>query len=83
MSGNNHKLTNIELASKIATLYNQRIRDAQKDFLSKMQGAAPKDAKTQFTTPLDLTQDWVSYMTDFFQRSVLFCDTMRQRGNNF
>jgi hypothetical protein len=83
MSGNNHKLTNIELASKIVTLYNQRIRDAQKNFLSKMQDAAPKDIKTSFKTPLDLTQDWISYVTDFYQRSVLFWDTIRQRGNIF
>jgi pimeloyl-ACP methyl ester carboxylesterase len=83
MSGNNHKLTNIELASKIGTLYNQRIRDAQKNFLSKMQDAAPKDIKTSFKTPLDLTQDWISYVTDFYQRSVLFWDTIRQRGNIF
>lgn len=81
---NNDKFTNlIELASKISSLYNQRILDAQKEFLGKMQSAAPKDLIPSVTTPLNLSQDWVSYMADFFQRSVLFWDTMRQRGNNF
>src|ERR1700757_3637311 len=84
MSDNTDKLTNlIELASKIGSGYNQRILDAQKEFLSKIQSAVPKDIKTSFTTPPNLPQNWLSYMTDFFQRSVLFWDTMRQRGNIF
>lgn len=78
------KFTNlVELASKIGSLYNQKIFDAQKEFFGKIQGAAPKDIKTSFTTPLNLPQDWLSYMIDFLQRSVLFWDTIRQRGNIF
>ena len=34
-------------------------------------------------TPLDLWRDINSYWLDFTQRSVLFWDTLRQRGNNW
>ncbi len=84
MSDNIDKFTNlVELASKIGSVYNQKILDAQKELLNKMWSAAPKDIKPSFTTLMNLPQDWLSYMTDFFQRSVLFWDTIRQRGNIF
>ena len=35
------------------------------------------------TSPLDLWRDASTYWLDFTQRSVLFWDTLRQRGNNW
>ncbi|KPK03409.1 MAG: poly(3-hydroxybutyrate) depolymerase [Betaproteobacteria bacterium SG8_39] len=34
-------------------------------------------------TPWDLWRDWQAYSIDLAQRSVLFWDTLRQRGNNY
>src|SRR5438309_2076576 len=41
-----------------------------------IQSAAPK-------TPWNLWQDGADYALDFAQRSALFWDTLRQRGNNY
>jgi hypothetical protein len=73
----------IQLASRISSLYNQRILDPHKELLNKMRSAAPKDIKTSPKTPLNLPQDWLSYMSDSFQRSVLFWDTIGQGGDDF
>ncbi len=42
-----------------------------------------KEMFAQPKAPWDLWSDWYEYTTDFTQRSILFWDTLRERGNNF
>jgi len=72
-----------QLGARIANLYSQKILDAQQEYFS-CQAKALESLMTQpaakAETPLAA---WPAYVTDMFQRSVLFWDTLRQRGNNF
>ena len=75
-----------DLASKVAAVFqkraavaldhfNERVRAAWKDQLS---GMTPTPA-----TPWDVWAGGARYATDFAQRTMLFWDTLRQRGNDF
>ena len=54
---------------------NERIRKAQDEYI--------KALSTQPMAPWDLWQTRYEYTVDLAQRSVLFWDTLRQRGNNW
>ena len=69
-----------DLMGKIGRLYADRVLEAQKDFSEEIQKSVPDQKKAISGNPW---QDWVSYATDFAQRSVLFWDTMRERGNRY
>jgi pimeloyl-ACP methyl ester carboxylesterase len=75
-----------DLGSKVAAVFqkrsavalehfNERVRAAWKDNLS---GLEPKPA-----TPWDAWAGAARYATDFAQRTILFWDTLRRRGNDF
>src|SRR3974377_2055621 len=75
-----------DLASKVAAVFqkraavaldhfNERVRAAWKDHLS---GMTPRPA-----TPWDVWAGGARYATDFAQRTILFWDALRQRGNDF
>ena len=55
--------------------FNQRVSTAYADHIAALM--------TQPMTPWDMWTNWAQYTTDFVQRSVLFWDTLRMRGNNF
>jgi pimeloyl-ACP methyl ester carboxylesterase len=73
-----------QLGCKITPLYTLRLLSAQNAFLSSAQTAA---AETLSAIPAgkeeNTWQAWTNYVIDSFQRSILFWDTLRQRGNNF
>jgi pimeloyl-ACP methyl ester carboxylesterase len=69
------------LGGKIAHLYTRRVLEAQKDFVCSAQEAAA-EAVTALPTG-EPARAWAAYATDCLQRSVLFWDALRQRGNNF
>ncbi len=75
-----------DISGKVAQAYQRRINLAQEHFRERM-GKAFKGnlgglaAKT--LTPADVWASWSQYSTDFAQRSILFLDTLRERGNNF
>ena len=69
-----------ELMGKIGRLYTDRITEAQKNFSEEIQKSV-MDKKQDI--PVNPWQDWLSYATDFAQRSVLFWDTIRERGNTY
>ena len=72
-----------DLMGKIGRLYTTRALEAQKNFLGHMQKAA-MDVKTPETSASENPwQTWASYVTDCAQRSVLFWDVLRERGNNY
>ena len=74
-----------DIATKVASLLQKRIRNAQTNYQERVQQAL-KGSAEQFPaalmTPPDM-QAGYRYAVDFLQRSILFCDTLRQRGNNF
>jgi len=54
--------------------FNERVRAAYKDEIADLIGKP--------ISPWEIWTNWLQYSTDFMQRSVLFWDTLRQRGNN-
>jgi pimeloyl-ACP methyl ester carboxylesterase len=75
-----------DISTKVAQLYQKRTKVAQ-DHFSKRLTAAYTDCaaglSSQPITPVEAWTNWYSYATDFAQRTILFWDTLRQRGNNF
>jgi pimeloyl-ACP methyl ester carboxylesterase len=72
-----------DLTGKIGQLFVNRIINAQKDFMGHMQRAIVDRKSMESTVSGNPVQDWGSYVTDFAQRSALYWDTMRERGNNY
>lgn len=70
------------LQRRIADVYRTRCADAAQTYLDTMARAAQTwlDAARPLT-PLQAWSDAARYWTDFPQRSLLFWDTLRQRGN--
>ena len=75
-----------EISGKVAQAYQRRINLAQEHFRERM-GKAFKGnlggLAAKPLTPADVWASWSQYSTDFAQRSILFLDTLRERGNNF
>jgi pimeloyl-ACP methyl ester carboxylesterase len=75
-----------EISSKVARLLQKRVSLAQEHYKERVQKAL-SDLATDFMqrpmTPWEAMIGWYNYSVDFAQRSVLFWDTLRQRGNNF
>jgi pimeloyl-ACP methyl ester carboxylesterase len=62
-----------------------RVREAQTQCagsVRKAYDALAQKARTP-TTPLEAWRQWHDYGVDFVQRSILYWDTLRQRGNNW
>ena len=73
-----------EVSSKVAQLLQKRVSLAQeryKERVQKVLSDAAADFKQRPLTPWDAMMGWYNYSVDFAQRSVLFWDTLRQRGN--
>ena len=71
----------IGLMGKLGRLYAARALEAQKSFLDHLQKAALDPETAVAVVPESPWQAWASYLTDAAQRSVLFWDTLRERGN--
>jgi len=73
----------MELAGNIFERFCTGTLEAQRNFLDHCREAVLEGSGA---AAKDLTNPWQflnSYLTDSFQRSVLFWDTMRRRGDNF
>lgn len=78
------KITDIsDLASKIGRLYTIRTIGAWKTFQEHVQDAIIEATPSEGMPLEDPWNAFTSYAFDFVQRSVLFWDCLRQRGNNF
>ncbi|MDV7212508.1 DUF3141 domain-containing protein [Azotobacter beijerinckii] len=74
------------ISSKAKQLFDKRAQIAQENFKERMHKACEKemaDLMASPPAPWDLWNAWYRYGVDAAQRSVLFWDTMRQRGNNY
>jgi pimeloyl-ACP methyl ester carboxylesterase len=75
-----------DIASKVAQVFQARAKLAQERFSERIEKACSEHLTgltAQPATPWDFWSGGIRYATDFAQRSVLFWDTLRQRGNNF
>src|SRR4051794_11661758 len=70
------------LSSKISQVLQKRLEIAQKQLNERVQSAFANNVPSA-ATPWDLWSAGARYAIDFAQRSVLFWDTMRKRGNQF
>jgi pimeloyl-ACP methyl ester carboxylesterase len=75
-----------DISAKVTMLFQRRMQLAQERFNERVQAAYKEqiaDLIGKPTSPWEIWTNWVQYSMDFVQRSVLFLDTLRQRGNNF
>jgi pimeloyl-ACP methyl ester carboxylesterase len=76
-----------DIATKVALLFRKRAEVAQAQFAQRLSHAVEDDGvRDLFASPAAgarVFADWTSYAVDATQRSILFWDTIRQRGNNF
>ncbi|WP_201274072.1 DUF3141 domain-containing protein [Microvirga brassicacearum] len=77
-----------ELASaqtKVAQVYQERCTNALQRYLDAVNAASAPSSKDSIhaMSPPELWRDAGAYWLDFTQRSILFWDTLRQRGNNW
>jgi pimeloyl-ACP methyl ester carboxylesterase len=70
-----------DLMGKIGRLYTERATQAQKAFMEHMQKVVVDPKLAIGVPPENPWQSWTSYVTDAAQRSVLFMDILRERGN--
>jgi len=75
-----------DLSGKVARLFQKRVKIAQDQFKERVQKAYNEHVADLTAKPVNawnIWTDWYQYSIDTWQRSVLFCDTLRQRGNNY
>ena len=75
-----------ELSAKVAHLFQRRMKIAQDLFAERARKAYEAHAEAlapRAATPWGPWEGWRRYSVDLAQRSVLFWDTLRQRGNAF
>jgi pimeloyl-ACP methyl ester carboxylesterase len=75
-----------DLTAKVSLLYRKRTQLAQERFKARTEQAFKDqiaDLMTRPMAPWDIWSQWLEYSTDLAQRTILFWDTLRQRGNNF
>jgi hypothetical protein len=75
-----------DLSAKVTLLLQKRVKLAQERYNERAQNAlknAAAELQAQPVMPWEAWTRWNNYAVDLAQRSVLFLDTLRQRGNNF
>jgi len=75
-----------DISTKVTQLFQKRAKLAQEHFTERLSKAYSDNVAGLADKPLaptDVWSHWYQYSTDFAQRSILFWDTLRERGNNF
>jgi pimeloyl-ACP methyl ester carboxylesterase len=75
----------IRISRSVADLLQRRMRDAAERYASRVRAAqaACRDAVAAPKTPLEFARQWGEYQIDAAQRTVLYWDTLRRRGNQW
>jgi pimeloyl-ACP methyl ester carboxylesterase len=77
----------LSISRGVATVLERRVREAYSDYATRIRRAqaayAASAAPAGAAAPQQALRDWWQYNIDFVQRSILFWDTLRQRGNNW
>lgn len=74
------------ISAKAARLLHKRTRIARENFQERVRKSYETEMAglmAKSLTPWSLWSDWYRYGVDFAQRSILFWDTLRQRGNAY
>ena len=73
-----------DIATKVQVVFRKRAALARERFAERLRAAFASNATAAAPpTPWSAWTGWYDYSVDFAQRSILFWDTLRQRGNNF
>ena len=72
-----------DISRQVASLLDKRVRTARARYTKRMQSAAAAAAVRSLKSPFDAWADIGRYSLDALQRSLLFSDTLRERGNNW
>ena len=75
----------ISISRNVASTFDRRIKDESKAYLQRVgtaQRAFFQDGPG-IKGPQQIAVDWMQYAVDFAQRSLMFLDTLRKRGNNW
>ena len=74
-----------EVSAKVAQILQTRTKTALERYGKRLQQAGEQQlaASASPRSPLQAATSGAQYAVDFAQRSILFWDTLRQRGNNF
>jgi hypothetical protein len=81
-----HLARSYDLATKVSRVFQTRAKLAQERFTGSVQQSFAEHVAPLLgrpMTPWDFWAGWSRYAVDFTQRSALFWDTLRQRGNTF
>ena len=75
----------VRISRTVADKFQRRVADARASYDARIRGAqaAFAAAAPRHKTPADFWRDAGQYQVDFIQRSILFMDTLRQRGNQW
>ena len=75
-----------DITTKVSAVFSKRAGLAQERFRTRLQDAYQDNLSNGFlqpASPADMWKQWYDYAADATQRSVLFWDALRQRGDNF
>jgi uncharacterized protein DUF3141 len=75
-----------DLSAKVARVFQTRAKLAHERFAERWKASFAEHVTPLFEKPVSPWEAWTAwsrYAVDFAQRSVLFWDTLRQRGNDF
>ena len=75
-----------DVQRNLAAVFNKRLEGARERFQERMQEALASKVAPMATAPQPMAAlggGWTEYMTDLTQRSVLFWETLLQRGNQY
>jgi pimeloyl-ACP methyl ester carboxylesterase len=75
----------IRISRTVADLLQARVRAANERYANRIRAAhtAVRDRGAVPTTPYEFWRQWSEYSVDALQRSALYWDTLRQRGNQW
>jgi pimeloyl-ACP methyl ester carboxylesterase len=74
-----------DISTKVALVFQKRAKLARERFAERIRGAFRDNVgeARRPAAPWSAWSAWYDYSIDFAQRSILFWDALRQRGNNF
>ena len=75
-----------DTSNKLAIVYQTRVKHAQEQYVAALRSAYEANIAPLLANGAargNVWSDWSEYLTDSAQRSILFWDAMRERGNAF
>jgi pimeloyl-ACP methyl ester carboxylesterase len=86
MNLSKHLASSHNAATQVTRVFEKRVKIAQERFGERLRKALNDNLAGVAETPLtpwEIWYPWYQYLTDFAERSILFLDALRGRGNNF